>query len=263
MIPAFLTLWIQYFILSGKAQIQKEHRHLLKFHKIILIPQHPDLNFIFSDYYWKIILLSMKTSEKEMATFKNYIVLMEPHSTLWLSRFVKRKLKVILSFSLQKDQVAPVHFSFWLLLVGTRGALRGPSNSSCLNCNKSIWRESIKKLATHPINFPNYLTFSGTYNIVTCNSESHRFRMERMLYLFIVSQTAGHPKLKCHKTQPKAWDAVTFGTAKNTSIARLEVIHVQLILHLYVNDYSSLYMWSFSLHTPDIWCNIYIIYLYC
>lgn len=120
--------------------------------------------------------------------------------------------------------------------------LRGPSNSSCLGCNKSIWRESIKKLATHPINFPNYLTFSGTYNIVTCNSKSHRFRMERMLYLFIASQTVGHPKLKCHKTQPKAWDAVTFGTAKNTSIARLEVIRVQLILHLYVNDYNSLYM---------------------
>lgn len=82
--------------------------------------------------------------------------------------------------------------------------------------------------------------------------------MGRILYLFMTCKIVGPPKLKCHKTQPKAWDAVTFGTAKNTSRTRPEVKHVQLILHLYVHDYNSLYTWSFRLHTPQIRCNIYI-----
>lgn len=96
----------------------------LKFHKIILISQHPYLNFIFSDHHWKkVILLSMKVSEKETATFKYYMILTEPHLTLWLSRFVKRKLEVILRFFLQKEQVAPIHFFFLAAFLGTRGAL--------------------------------------------------------------------------------------------------------------------------------------------
>lgn len=105
-----------------------------------------------------------------MSILKNYIIPLETNLKFWLFRREPTAIELLFT----EVSGAPIHFPFWLLLLGATGSrkaqgeLLGDQISLCVPyCNKLIWAESTKKLRTPPNNFAKRITFSEFWTVVT------------------------------------------------------------------------------------------------
>lgn len=100
-----------------------------------------------------------------------------------------------IKFLLTEISGAPIHFSFWMLLLGATGSrkaqgelLRDQITPRVPDCNKLIWTESTKKLKTPSNNFAKHITFQRLELWSLQLWKSLCFITDKTMWLLIISQ---------------------------------------------------------------------------